>query len=304
MFRVGKGNELDLFFSRRIGLDNDGGIVPIKGGGRLSGKVANGVNVGVLNMQTDDAARDAGEQLHRRAREPRAAEPVECRRDIRQPERDRTACAARRLEPHVRPRTPAWGSASRSTSRASRRVRETPGLLGREYAWNVDSDYDNGVHQLSFEHGVTGEAFNPEVGYREIGVGENYRRTFVRVQEVMRQGRIRGWGFREFLPHASYTRYDYLEGGLNTADLHVDNHWDWENGNFVTVALNGTWDGIVTPFVVYPGVIVPPGEHGGLRMTLRANSDRRKWLYGRLQWDKGRFLTGDQSSPTVQVGHP
>ena len=51
LFTIGKGNELDLFFSRRIGLDEDGLLVPIRGGGRLSGKV-NGFNVGVLNMQT------------------------------------------------------------------------------------------------------------------------------------------------------------------------------------------------------------------------------------------------------------
>jgi hypothetical protein len=121
------------------------------------------------------------------------------------------------------------------------------------------------------------------------------------VQETMRQERIRKWGFREFLPHANYSRYDYLEGGLNNAELHVDNHWDWENGNFATVALNGTWDGIRAPFQVYPGIVVPPGDHGGLRMTMRANTDRRKALYARLQWDKGRFLTGDQSSPTVQM---
>ena len=54
LFTIGKGSELDLFFSRRIGLDENGLLVPIKGGGRLSGKV-NGVNVGVLNMQTDNA---------------------------------------------------------------------------------------------------------------------------------------------------------------------------------------------------------------------------------------------------------
>src|SRR5919112_1606919 len=29
LFRVGKGNEIDLFFSRRIGLDENGGLVPI-----------------------------------------------------------------------------------------------------------------------------------------------------------------------------------------------------------------------------------------------------------------------------------
>ena len=300
LFRVGKGNELDLFFSRRIGLDNDGGIVPIKGGGRLSGKVANGVNVGVLNMQTDDTGATPGSnftvgRVNRELRNRSSVGAIFVNRNA-------TGRLARTDDWNRTFGTDARVGIGESFNLSGFAARtQTPGLRGREYAWNVDSDYDNGVHQLSFEHGVTGEAFNPEVGYREIGVGENYRRTFVRVQEVMRQTRIRGWGFREFLPHASYTRYDYLEGGLNTADLHVDNHWDWENGNFVTVALNGTWDGIVTPFVVYPGVIVPPGEHGGLRMTLRANSDRRKWLYGRLQWDKGRFLTGDQSSPTVQV---
>ncbi len=49
-FTVGAGGA-DLFFSRRIGIA-DGEQVPIKGGGRLSGKVA-GLNVGLLHIQTD-----------------------------------------------------------------------------------------------------------------------------------------------------------------------------------------------------------------------------------------------------------
>jgi hypothetical protein len=300
LFRIGKGNEIDLFFSRRIGLDDSGLLVPIKGGGRLSGKVANGVNVGLLNMQTDNVGTSPGNNFT----VARTSRELPNRSSIGAIFVNRSATGSL-AGPDDWNRT--FGTDARvgigehiSLAGFAARTR-TPGLGGREYAWNIDSDYDNGVHQLSFEHGVTGESFNPEVGYREIGVGQNYRRTSMRAQEVMRQEKIRGWGFREFLPHVNYTRYDYLEGGLNTADLHVDNHWDWENGNFVTVALNGTWDGIREPFQVFPGIIVPPGDHGGLRMTMRANSDRRKWLYGRVQWDKGRFLTGDQSSPTVQM---
>jgi hypothetical protein len=34
---------------------------------------------------------------------------------------------------------------------------------------------------------------------------------------------------------------------------------------------------------------------------VRANSDRRKWFYGRTQWDIGRFMNGTQSSPTFQL---
>ena len=176
---------------------------------------------------------------------------------------------------------------------------QTPGLTGRDYAYNFDSEYDDGKTRAGFEWGKTGEDFNPEVGFLENEDG--YRRYFVRFEETMRQQRIRNWGFREFQPHITYTRYDYLDGGLNSAELHFDNHWDWENGNFITTALNGTWDGLREPFEVYPGIVVPSGEHGGVRFTLRANSDRRRWIFGRMQWDVGRFLNGTQSSPTFQV---
>lgn len=177
---------------------------------------------------------------------------------------------------------------------------ETPGRSGRDYAYNVDTSWNDGRRIAQFEWGVTGEDFNPEVGFVRRDGG--YRRFRFRLVEVMRQDKIRGWGFRELQPHMWYTRYDRLDGGgLLDAELHVDNHWDWENGNFVTIALNGTWDGLRVPFEISPGIVVPAGNHGGLRTTFRANTDRRKSVYGRIQWDVGRFLNGDQSSPLVQL---
>ena len=52
-FSVGSPGEVDLFFSRRIGIGPDGEIVPIIGGARLSGKIKN-TNIGFLNLFTDD----------------------------------------------------------------------------------------------------------------------------------------------------------------------------------------------------------------------------------------------------------
>jgi hypothetical protein len=176
---------------------------------------------------------------------------------------------------------------------------ETPGLTGRDYAYNVDSEWDDGHHRAGFEYGATGEDFNPEVGFLENEDG--YQRFLLRFEETLRQERVRRWGFRELLPHATYTRYNYLDGGLQNAELHVDNHWDWENGNFVSAALNGTWDGLREPFQVYPGIVVPVGDHGGLRLYARANSDRRKAISVRGSWDLGRFLNGDQNSPSATV---
>ena len=42
LFAVGRPGEIDLFFSRRIGITDTGTLVPIQGGARLTGK-ADGV---------------------------------------------------------------------------------------------------------------------------------------------------------------------------------------------------------------------------------------------------------------------
>ena len=78
-----------------------------------------------------------------------------------------------------------------------------PIAIGR---YNADSEYDDGKTRLGFEYGQTGEDFNPEVGFLERTGG--YRRWMARFQENMRQERIKRWGFREFQPHITYTRYD------------------------------------------------------------------------------------------------
>jgi len=297
LFRIGKGSELDLFFSRRIGLDEDGLLVPIRGGGRLSGKM-NGFNVGVLNMQTADAGGRPGNNFSVL----RASRELPGRSGVGAMFVNRTATGNLSTSGDWN-RT--WGADARlgvgehfTMSSFGART-ETPGLTGRDYSYNVDSEYDDGRHRAGFEYGKTGEDFNPEVGFLEKE--EGYRRRLFRFQETMRQEKIRSWGFREWQPHATYTRYDYLDGGLNNAELHVDNHWDWENGYRIDTALNGSWEGFRAPFEIYPGVIVPVGEHGGLRFRMNSNTDGRKWASARLQWDVGRFLTGDQNSPTLQV---
>jgi Domain of unknown function (DUF5916)/Carbohydrate family 9 binding domain-like len=297
LFTIGKGDEIDLFFSRRIGLDEDGNLVPIKAGARLSGKV-NGVNVGVLNMQTDDVGLQPENNFSvlRVSRELRNRSGVgamfvnrSATGDLaRSGDWNRTYGVDARL-----------GVGEHFTMAGFGARTETPGLSGRDFAYNVDSEYDDGKHRAGFEYGRTGEVFNPEVGFLEKEGG--YSRMFFRYHETMRQQKIRDWGFREWQPHVQYTRYEYLDGGLNAAVLHLDNHWDWENGNRIDTALQGSWEGFREPFEIYPGVIVPVGEHGGLFYRMNAFTDRRKWLSAQLRWDVGTFLTGTQNSPSLNV---
>jgi len=52
-FAVGNGEEVEMFFSRRIGIGEDGDIIPVQGGARLSGKIGDKTNIGFLYMGTD-----------------------------------------------------------------------------------------------------------------------------------------------------------------------------------------------------------------------------------------------------------
>jgi hypothetical protein len=295
------GGDLDLFFSRRIGLDDDGHLVPIVGGARLTGKTS-GYNIGVMNMQTDSVGTGRGRRPGDNFTVVRTSRDLPSRSGIGVMFINRSATGDLAGDDNWN-RT--WGVDGRFGIAETVTVggfaarTETPNLTGREHAWNVSSEYDDGKTRAQFDYGIVGEDFNPEVGYLENTFG--YRRWYARLEETMRQPMIRSWGFREFQPHVGYTRYDYLDTGrLQKAELHADNHWDWENGFFISTALNGTWEGLDRPFEVYPGVVVPPGQYGGPRYTQRVNTDRRKWLFGRHQWDVGRFLSGTQNTHTLQ----
>ena len=57
-FSVGSPGEVDLFFSRRIGIGEQGELVPILGGGRISGKIGQ-TNIGLLNMVTEEVPEES-----------------------------------------------------------------------------------------------------------------------------------------------------------------------------------------------------------------------------------------------------
>ena len=54
-FAAGAPSQVELFFSRRIGISDNGESIPIVAGARVSGK-AGGNNIGLLNMQTKERA--------------------------------------------------------------------------------------------------------------------------------------------------------------------------------------------------------------------------------------------------------
>ena len=249
-----------------------------RGGGRLTGKV-NGFNVGVLNMQTDDVGLTSGQQLLGAAR--RAASCAN-RSGVGAMFVNRTAtgrpAGVGRLEPHVGRRRAARRRRALHDVRLRGAHRDAgPARARLRLQRRLASTTTAGIAPDS-STGVTGEDFNPEVGFLENEDG--YRRFFVGFRR--RCGRRR-FGTGDF---ASCSRTSITRGtttstaGCSNAELHVDNHWDWENGQFIdTRAQRHAGKGSASRSRCIRASSFRPASTAACGSRLVANTDRRKWVF-------------------------
>jgi uncharacterized protein DUF5916/cellulose/xylan binding protein with CBM9 domain len=293
LFTVGKTNEADLFYSRRIGIGDDGSLVPIVGGMRLTGKTG-GVNVGVFNMQTGAVGRTPANNWT--AVRVNSELPNRSRIGAIFTNRTSTGSSAR---PDDWGRTfgvdGKWGISRPLTFSGFAAKTEAPGTLTRQYAFDALIDYNTSLRRDYIEYTEVSQGFHPDLGFLQRVGG--YRELSAQWNEHWRWKGIRDAGFRELNPHMSFVRYwNYEGGGLQSSTLHIDNHLDWENGYFWSPAINIDWDGLDRPFEIYPGVIVPPGRYTEPHTAWRLNTDTKEPFSAAVQWQYGRFLSGHENA--------
>jgi len=307
LFAVGRPGEIDLFFSRRIGITEGGALVPIRGGARLSGK-AGGVNIGLLNMQTDSVGCDATDTICTAANNFTA---TRVNKDL--PNRSNVgaifvnrAGTGDFAGPDNWNRT--WGADGRfgigesiTLSGFAART-ETPGASSREHAYSGAFEFRTQTFETNAGYAEVGDDFNPEVGFLERTDG--YRQMTASVRRHVRTDGLAKVGIREWEPHATYESYWGFDGFQETATLHIDGRWDFENNYSIgSAALNIQYEGLREPFEIYPGVIVPAGSYRSPFALINSSTDRRKWLSAGFNTNIGGFLSGSQVSlaPSVTI---
>ncbi len=270
LFSVGSPGEVDLFFSRRIGIGDNGRQVPIIGGARLSGKVKR-TNIGFLSMFTDDVDDTAIEENnftvarvnHEFAQRSSVGAAFINRQGMGETEGDfnRTFAADGRV---------GLGKKAQLSGFLAKSV--TPGIGDDDHAFKFQALYDWNQLNVSLAYSEVGEGFNPEVGFL-------LRRTF-RKPEFLVLYRIRPkgkFGLLELRPHVSYRQYSDFNGFLVTGFLHVDNHWEFENGLEVHTGINFTTEGVLQPFEISKGVTVEAGtyEHREAQIVIITNPSKK-----------------------------
>jgi hypothetical protein len=297
LFAVGKPGEVDLFFSRAIGISEDGDLVPILGGGRLTG-VTSGLNVGVMNMQTDSVITPEG--VVQIAANNYSALRVS--KDLRNRTNFGGIFVNRSGTGSLSPEgdwNRTWGLDGRLgigeaiTFQGFGARTETPGSLEGEYAFAGGGEYRTRLFRTDFNYAEVAEDFNPEVGFLERS--DEYRQMSTGFHYNLRSQGLGDIGFRELRPHITYESFWNFDGFKETATVHMDSHLDWENGNYFSPAVNHQYEGLLVPFEVYPGVVVPPGQYSGFHTAFAGNTDRRKALSFQGNWNYGSFLSGNQN---------
>ncbi|MGH7466640.1 MAG: DUF5916 domain-containing protein [Longimicrobiales bacterium] len=286
-FSVGTPEEVELFFSRRIGIQ-DGSEVPITAGGRLTGKAA-GFTLGLLDIQTQ-SLRVAGQTVA-------PANNYSAVRVIRElPNRSRVgAILVNRLNTDdtgdhnltygidarvgIGQNLALDGYAARTNS---------PDVSGPGYAASMGGNYNTSAWTIAGVYREVQEGFNPEVGFM---TRSEYRFLSGRLIRKLRFPSL-PW-FRELRPHITYREFFDLDGFSATRLVHFDSHFELANGAFFQLpALNFTREGLKEPFEISPDVIVPPGTYDNAEWGFQYNTNLSApvSLEGRI--DIGGFYSG------------
>ena len=291
-FTVGNPREVELFFSRRIGIAG-GQPVPIDGGLRMSGKIGGTTNVGLLFMQSESVAGLAPENQYSVAR---VNQELENRSSVGflivNREGDGVGDENQTYSIDGR-----WGIGDNTLLSAWAAKTETPGRTGRDDAFSVNGSYNDADWTMNFGYTQVGGDFNPEVGFLSRS---DYRKASALALRRIRPDNL--WNLFEIRPHVLYQGYWGFDGFQETGFLHVDSHWEFETGTEIHTGFNVLKDGVRAPFDIIPGVTIQPGTYDDAELNLVYMGNESKPLNFGMRFVIGGRFGGDrmQLSPTAR----
>ena len=285
-------NAPTLFYSRRIGLEGRE-VVPIVGGGRVTGKIGQ-FDVGALNILTGPGVSTAST-----------------------PGVQGTNFTVARIRRDILRRSSVGGiftnrSVSLSGDGASRAYgvdatfaffeslqllgyyarTDTPGRVGRNTSYQTQFDYAADRYGLQVDHVLVEDNFSPEVGFVRR---DNFRRTYVqgrfsprpRSFESIRQFRLQG--SVDYILTADAMKLETRQNQLQfSAEL--------ENSDQFGVVVNENYELLHESFSPGPDVTIPVGPYGFTDMEFRYVAGQQRRMNGSVAVRRGGYFNGDITS--------
>ncbi|MFT4603529.1 MAG: hypothetical protein ACI9W4_000244 [Rhodothermales bacterium] len=294
LFAVGEPSEVELFFSRRIGIQ-DGAAVPIVAGARVSGQVG-GTRIGLLNMQTGS---DDGRHVANNFSVVRLQKELPNRSSIGFIGTNKEGVGSnapandfnRLIAMDGRLGIGRFGQVQGFLART-----ESPGGDPDSWGANVEANYQDEVWRFIAAYTRVGSSFNPELGFLRRSSYEKI--TVLAFRSIRPESFL---GLHEVRPHISYRAYWGLDGFHETGYLHIDNHWEWPGGYEIHSGVNFTREGVREAFEIEDGVVVPTDTYDHREAQIVAFTDQSRPISVNSRTTVGGFFGGDRASIAPSV---
>jgi hypothetical protein len=302
-FQFGQPQAIDLFFTRRVGLSSTLVPIDIVGGGRLSGKLSGGWNVGLLNIQTDHL-----DVSGRRVAPETNYSVVRAQKEVGRSSygaifvgRAVTGDAVQGVSSWNR----AYGLDANIQLDANQRVStfvartDSPGDTGSDYSGRAFYNFTNQLWQISGGYSQVGERFNPEVGFLPR---RGYRRPEFRAFFQPQPKNIE-W-IRRIAPHMSYGSYYGFDGILQSSSMHIHPvEIQPKQGGRFGWFVDRTHDNPRAPFTVYNRdgrvVRIPVGTYSWHQHGFEYQHNPSARVTGSVRYRIGGYYDGDFNSVEI-----
>ena len=302
-FFFGGGDAPIIFFSRRIGLEQRGGVsrtVPILGGGRLTGKVGP-FSIGALGIRTG-SQETVGAQ-------PTTFSVLRVSRDILRRSRIGGIYTHRSLSRYGPRGNAVYGVDGQFAffdnlyANGYYARSETPDL---DYAGDDDSyqgvlTYNGDLYAFQVDHLRVGANFIPEMGFRRRW---DFRRTFATAQYSPRPRTIEA--VRQFTFGASV---DYIETGSGAVETRIAQarfQTEFENSDRLSFDVQDNYEFLVRPFGLAPSAVIDPGAYAFQDWFVSYSMGAQRRVSGTFTLQQGGFYDGNITAvgyrrPRVEV---
>ena len=287
-------NTPTLFYSRRIGLQR-GRVVPILGGGRVTGKIGP-FDVGALSIQTDDEARSSAESTNFTV--------LRLKRDILRRSSIGGIFTNRSVSTRGHGSSQTYGVDSTfafydNLSMLGYLARtETPGLIGKDSSYQAKFDYAADRYGLQVDHLLVEDNFVPDVGFVRRG---NFRRTFVegrfspRPQSIDRVRQFTLTGSTDYILVADT---NMLETRLNQFRFNTQ----FETSDQLSFTVNDNYELLAQPFSPAPSVTLPVGGYGFSDVEVGYSIGQQRRVNGQVSVKRGGYFGGEITALTFRQG--
>jgi len=271
-----------LFYSRRIGL-NRSRVIPINGGGRLTGKVGK-YAIGVMNIQTADEPVSLTESTN--------FSVVRVKRDILKRSSIGAMFTNRSTSSAIPGSNQAYGldaafSFFQNVGFAAYYARtETPGLSADADSYQAVADYGGDRYGGHLEYLKVGASFNPEVGFV---ARTNFGRTYGTARFSPRPASMKS--VRKFTYQGNFDNFVNGAGELETRISTGMFNTEFENSDVLAVTVARDFELLARPATIL-GVTIPAGGHQFTNALVSYALGAQRRVSGTVSLQAGDFYNG------------